>query len=541
MNKSKSIHSLCPICKEEIENDSNNWVAVNGKGANGINKASVKRKSDLVVDIGTKVHKDCRRDYINDRKIKCDAAKQITVTVPTKRSTRQSSGGFESGKDCIFCGCNVRLDFRKLKGNFSLVVTDQSVRTILEICESRSDDWGHTVKGRIEYFLHDLHAADGRYHHSCAINFRTFKSVPLEFQTVPDAKRRKSGRPLDEEKYEAFQKMCAYLELNMDEQFTGASLSSIMKGYLSNPDSEPYDNYSLKKKLKERFKDRIIFSEGEGLDDIVTMREHTAHILRSFYKQKCQEEDEESQKRAIIETAARLIKSDIKSQVSSVTNQYPSSSDLKLDSALSFIPTSLQLALEILFVEIDSRRKIAAVGQAIIQAVRPRGVLAPLQLGLAVQIHHLCRSKFIVEILHEMGFCSSYTEVIRFEKNVASYVEPQVLGSNVDLIGTSVLFAADNVDHNVMTLDGKGTFHGMGIIAALTPAQVTTRPIPRKNISDLNICDRKIPLLEYKFSRNVCREAVFKEIPRFLDSELSKRVDILWEVSLGFKEATSNW
>jgi len=70
------------------------------------------------------------------------------------------------------------------------------------------------------------------------------------------------------------------------------------------------------------------------LDNIVTMTEQTSQILRSYYKQKCQEGDEESQKCAIIETAARLIRSDIKSQVSTVTNQYPSSEDLKLDSAL---------------------------------------------------------------------------------------------------------------------------------------------------------------------------------------------------------------
>ena len=152
------------------------------------------------------------------------------------------------------------------------------------------------------------------------------------------------------------------------------------------------------------------------MDDIVTMREQTSQILRSYYKQKCQEGDEESQKRAIIETAARLIKSDIKSQVSTVKNQYPSSEDLKLDSALSFIPTSLRTALETLFIGKDTRRKVAAVGHAIIQAVRPRAVIAPLQVGLAVQIHHLYRSKFIVDTLHEMGFCSSYKEVIRFEK-----------------------------------------------------------------------------------------------------------------------------
>ena len=74
-----------------------------------------------------------------------------------------------------------------------------------------------------------------------------------------------------------------------------------------------------------------------------------------------------------------------------------------------------------------------------------------------------------METLHEMGFCSSYAEVIRFEKNAADCVEPDVLGGNVNLLGMSVLFA-DSVDHNIITIDGKGTFHGMAIIAALTPA-----------------------------------------------------------------------
>ncbi|KAH3793500.1 hypothetical protein DPMN_147013 [Dreissena polymorpha] len=119
------------------------------------------------------------------------------------------------------------------------------------------------------------------------------------------------------------------------------------------------------------------------------MREHTSQILRSYYKQKYEELDEESQKRAIMETASRLIKSDIKSEVVTLTNCYPSSEDLKLESALSFLPTSLRTLLETLFYGKDTRRKVAAVGHAIIQAVRPRAVIAPLQVGLAVQIHHL--------------------------------------------------------------------------------------------------------------------------------------------------------
>jgi len=132
------------------------------------------------------------------------------------------------------------------------------VKTILEVCESRSDDWGLTVKGRIEYYLRDLHAVDGLYHHSGNGNFRTYKSVPLEFQNATDVKRRKSGRLKDEDKYESFQKMCAYLELNSEEQLTVTSLSLIMKGYLCNPDSEPYDNYSLKMRLKNALRTQFI-------------------------------------------------------------------------------------------------------------------------------------------------------------------------------------------------------------------------------------------------------------------------------------------
>ena len=152
MSASTASQAFCPICKEEIEDSSDNWVAIQWKGAKGINEASVKRKDDLVVEADTKVHKSCRQEYINDKNIKSHVAKKSSGFVPAKRTTRQSSGGFDSEKDCIFCGCTIELD----KGHFSWVRTDKFVETILEVCESRSDDWGLTVKGRIEYYLRDL-------------------------------------------------------------------------------------------------------------------------------------------------------------------------------------------------------------------------------------------------------------------------------------------------------------------------------------------------------------------------------------------------
>ena len=68
-----------------------------------------------------------------------------------------------------------------------------------------------------------------------------------------------------------------------------------------------------------------------------------------------------------------------------------------------------------------------------------------------------------------LGFCSPYSESLRFEKNAACSNASNVLGEGIVLLDVSMLFTGDNVDHNILTIDGKGTFHGMGIIAALTP------------------------------------------------------------------------
>ena len=46
----------------------------------------------------------------------------------------------------------------------------------------------------------------------------------------------------------------------------------------------------------------VYFAEKEGLQDLVTMKENTSKILRSYFN--AQAKDEESQKQVIIETAA---------------------------------------------------------------------------------------------------------------------------------------------------------------------------------------------------------------------------------------------
>jgi len=74
-----------------------------------------------------------------------------------------------------------------------------------------------------------------------------------------------------------------------------------------------------------------------------------------------------------------------------------------------------------------------------------------------------------MDTLHEMGFSSSYTEVLCFEKNAADSVAPDMLADEVDLLDRALLFAGDNFNHTILTIIGRWTFHEMGIIAALTP------------------------------------------------------------------------
>ena len=250
--------------------------------------------------------------------------------------------------------------------------------------------------------------------------------------------------------------------------------------------------------------------------------------------------DEESQKKAIIETAARLIKSDIKTEIPSVIDQYPGTDMLNLDSALRYLQDTLCFMLDFLFVGKDKSQKVAGVGQAIIQAVRPRAVLAPVQIGLALQTHHLYRSRFIVDNLHKMGFSSSYDEVLRFEKNAADTAATDILGENIDSGDVAMLFASDNVDHNILTIDGKGSFHGMGIIAALAPGRKTRQIIPRQSASELKYVEKtRIDVVDYRFANHTCHKVVFKKIPE--TTKCNQSVDILWELSSSFKQETPNW
>ena len=220
---------------------------------------------------------------------------------------------------------------------------------------------------------------------------------------------------------------------------------------------------------------------------------------------------------------------------------YPTPAELDLTAVLDFIPPSLRFLLQHLFVGKDTSRKVAGIGQAVVQAVHPRAVIAPLQLGLAVQMHHLYRSRFLMDSLSTMGFASSYPEVQRFEENAACSLAADVLGSDVEILDQSLLFAGDNVDHNIITLDGKGTFHGMGMIAAITPGKQVSHGIPRQKTADLKVVEMtKIDIIEYRYAQHVNRNIEFQSLP-YTSNVCDCKVDICWEMSFRFHQSTPSW
>ena len=216
------------------------------------------------------------------------------------------------------------------KEQYSSVRTHTFTKTILQHCDTQRDEWSSQVRGRIEYYHSDLYAAKCVYHHQCNSHFRCGRDMPIQFQNKNDIKRKKCGKPKDDDQEQAFFKMCQFLEANDKYQLTVSDLKYKMMDYLSHADSQPYSNYYLKMQLQENYGDAIHIAEGEGVDSIVTMREKTSDILRNYYKSLRKDDDEDLQKNAILEAAARIIKSDIKTNIQPVSNHYPTSEDIKL-------------------------------------------------------------------------------------------------------------------------------------------------------------------------------------------------------------------
>ena len=202
---------------------------------------------------------------------------------------------------------------------------------------------------------------------------------------------------------------------------------------------------------------------------------------------------------------------------------YPSMNEFQsIDNCIEYLTPSLKSLLKTMFVSNDKDKRVAFIGQAIMQQIRPRALLVPLQVAVSVSLHHQFASR--------LDFGSSFSEVTKFEQNA----EVSSKGTFENFNPTSFIqFVADNVDHNIRTLDGLDTFHGMGIIAALTP-RTNLIPsveyvVPRLNVTTNDILEiGKMERHLFSTRDRVCNQFKFIGIRRMVSCDPTKILGDLW-------------
>ena len=118
---------------------------------------------------------------------------------------------------------------------------------------------------------------------------------------------------------------------------------------------------------------------------------------------------------------------------------------------------------------VTSEAKRVSINHCIVQSARPRSIITPTPFSVGLYMDKNFGSKSLINFLYRLGFSTSSDEVLRFKQSCVEIDETN--NDYAEDEGGFVQFVGDNLDHNIATLTGKGTFHGMGIISISNRAQ----------------------------------------------------------------------
>ncbi|KAL8563078.1 hypothetical protein ACOMHN_065220 [Nucella lapillus] len=143
-------------------------------------------------------------------------------------------------------------------------------------------------------------------------------------------------------------------------------------------------------------------------------------------------------------------------------------------------------------------------------------------------------------VTFRLGFSLSYNEVKLFEMCAAVQQGTDLVG--VDPKTSWIQFAAHNVDHQIRTLDGTGTFHGMGIIGAATPGTKECRAVRRDTsvTPDRISAFGRVPVHFYNPS-SVDLSLVYEILQDFAVEDRTRKLDLLWKVSWPLRSPRLGW
>ena len=118
---------------------------------------------------------------------------------------------------------------------------------------------------------------------------------------------------------------------------------------------------------------------------------------------------------------------------------------------------------------IEDERQILSIAQDIIHCNFKGRMKLPKHTSLAMCVHHLTSSKWLIELLNRKGHCVSYDEMPAVNTSIAEDIlaKAEEFGTVIPTVikaGSFVQIAADNNDFNEETLDGKNTTHATTMV-----------------------------------------------------------------------------
>ena len=461
------MEEICLFCGESLKEGGQPTCTVS-RGIETIIQRSLENEDGLhakLVDCSSiVVHTNCRKNYTRP-------AKKLSSTVkmgPEKPNLRSEIREFDFKTDCFFCGEEASSRIEKNKGvknrrSIYEVRTIEMRDNVISRALERGDEWGEVVLARASSVI-DFVAAEAKYHKPCYARFFNDK--------ISD---KSQGRPETEENKYTFDKLCEFLYENEECQFSLAELEE----KLNQEGNHAYTRKRLKEKLKNAFGDNVTITELPGKNGVVSFRDTAQKILHNkWYTEKAS--DVKSERKRIVETAAAIVREDVRSYIFDA-GTYPPASSLK-EAASEMIPDTLKCFVDGVTQPRKGRnknsdRKSETIQHEIMAASRPRSFVSPILLSVAVYIHRKYSHKDLINLLHNIGVSESYAEAIRYENSL-------LLDSSTHdntLTEGFMQYAFDNADFNTNTLDGHNTFHTMGGIRCVTPVKNTesNRPVPR--------------------------------------------------------------
>ena len=530
--------NLCVICRKPFTEQDDVNVVTRGKETL-IDFSTKYGDSELLTYLQSnpavvKVHNNCRKNYTSSRRLEQFLKRPTSDTEPEVvqiKALRSCYKSFTWKLHCFFCGELCTEDDRHPERMDNRVVRTLQIRdSVLDMCAKRlllceTDAVAQAVQRRLLTCC-DLVAEEAVYHRRCHTNFFDYCSV------------RKVGRPIDKGKEEGFERLCNWLEETNNELLTVGELSDMAASLTGT--SESYSEKWLKTKLQERYRDHIIFAEVAGRKNVICWKKMAAYIINDkWYEDRCRSVDEESER--VIIAAAKLIKFAVKEMECDMSKYPTCQSFASKEDATNWIPPLLQKFMSTL---VSADIKAVALGQALVQAVRPKSVIAPLLFGLGVSLDHLVGSKLVINLLHRLGYCVSYDELTRFKQCVVQGQDDMEMTCS----DAFTQFAADNVDHNTCTMNGLQTFHGMGIISMSTPYSLSDHhfgDIPIRRLQKTTVAEivrnRGIPLVHYSQPQRSALSALSFKSRQFIqdlfDKPVSTAEDIMWHVGWFFRDA----